>query len=115
MYAQSPQRGPQQGTVKTDQNCKIEYLGCMDHLEIYLYDSAYQAMNNSDITGRVEFFYPDRTSSTAPLTHYGKEGYTAKLPVKPFVDCLVKLEIRNIILSARFNNECVSTSTTDKK
>jgi hypothetical protein len=114
MQAQGIQRGPQQGTVKTDKKCKIEYLGCMDHLEIYLYDSAYQAMNNSDITGRVQFFYVDKTASSSPLIHYGKEGYTAKLPPKTFVDCLVTLEIRKIVLSARFNNECVNTAV-DKK
>lgn len=104
--AQVPQRGPQQGTVKTDKNCKIEYLGCVDHLELYLYDSTFQALNNSDIKGDVQFFYSDRTSSKAPLIHYGKEGYTAKLPPKSFVDCIVTFEIRNIILSARFKNEC---------
>jgi len=104
--AQNLQRGPQQGVVKTDKNCKIEYLGCMDHLEIYLYDSSFIAMNNSDITGWVEFFYKDKKSTTAPLVKYGKEGYTAKLPLKPFEECLVKLEIRKTILSARFVNEC---------
>ncbi len=109
--AQNNQKGPQQGVVKTDKNCKIEFLGCMDHLEIYLYDSSFQAMNNSDITGQVQFYHNDKTITTAPLVPYGKEGFTAKLPVKAYKECLVRLEIRKTILSAKFVNECVIAQT----
>ena len=49
--------GPHGGRLKTVGNYKLELFGCDDHIEVYLFDSDTNAINNKDISGTVEFFF----------------------------------------------------------
>jgi hypothetical protein len=108
MQARQNGFGPHGGRLKTVGNYKIELFGCGNYLEIYLFDSDTDAINNNDITGNIEFFYANQTTLSSPLVRYGMDGFTAKIPVNAFSYSKPSFEDKGIfIVTEKFDNECI--------
>jgi hypothetical protein len=106
LRAQELPRGPNQGTLKKAGDYYIEMLGCMDHMEIYVYDRDQQSMSNVDLSGDVKFM-TGKKEITVLLTPYGREGFTAKLPPGVFDYSIIGIRAKNKRVEAQFGNECV--------
>lgn len=105
--AQQSGFGPHGGRLKTVGNYKIELFGCDDHIEVYLFDRDTNAISNNNITGTVEFFYSGQATLNSPLTHYGMDGFTAKIPANTFLYSKPSIELsEGVIVTAKFDNEC---------
>jgi hypothetical protein len=111
--AQPVERGPHQGQMKQAGHFKIELLGCMDHVEVYLLDKDGQAMSNYDIKGKVTFVSNTKNSKNIPLQPYGRDGFSAKIPQSDFFKYTVTIEILSSPITANFENECAHV--TDSK
>src|SRR6185312_2076501 len=83
--AQQNSFGPHGGRLKSVGNYKIELFGCDDHIEVYLFDRDTNAISNNNISGAVEFFYSGQATLSSQLTHYGMDGFTAKIPANTFL------------------------------
>ena len=106
--AQTDSTGPHGGRLKNAGIYKIELLGCDNYVELYLFDSDTEAINNTNISGEVAFYYSSQSSLYSHLTHYGMDGFTAKIPVNTFSFCKVSLNVNGaFILSEKFENECL--------
>jgi hypothetical protein len=106
--AQQNSFGPHGGRLKTIGKYKIELFGCNDHIEVYLFDSDTNAINNADIVGNVEFYYDGSATLTSLLAHYGMDGFTAKIPSNMFTYCKPVLDIdEKFIITEKFENECL--------
>lgn len=106
--AQSNGIGPHGGRLKTANNCKIEVAGCDNYLEIYLYDRDTNAINNTNITGNVIFYYNNTAELNVPMVKYGLEGFTAKIPINTFSYSKVIFDINSeFIINQKFENECL--------
>jgi hypothetical protein len=100
--------GPHGGRLKKVGKYKIELFGCDNYLEIYLYNADTNAINNNGIVGNIEFYYDGSATLISPITHYGMDGFTAKIPVKTFTYCKPALDINGeIIVTEKFENECL--------
>ncbi len=108
LKAQQSGFGPHGGRLKTVGSYKLELFGCDNYLEIYLFDNDTNAINNSGIKGNVEFYYSGSATLSAPLAHYGMDGFTAKIPVNTFMYCKPTLDIKGeFIVTEKFENECL--------
>ena len=108
LKAQQNGLGPHGGRLKTAGSYKIELLGCDNYLEIYLFDSDTNAINNNDIEGTVEFFYSAQATLVSPLVHYGMDGFTAKIPINTFLYSKPSLTVKGtFIVTEKFDNECI--------
>ncbi len=109
IYAQQKDIGPHGGRLKTTGNYRVELFGCENYLEVYVLDIDNDAINNANIKGSVEFFYPNQTTLSYPLVQYGMDGFTAKIPVTTFYQCRVSLNINSeFIITEKFDNECLN-------
>jgi len=104
--AQTGKRGPHNGPVAVAGDYRIETIGCDEYLEIYLYDKFMGPLLNYGITGDVKFFKNDNAGIGAPIVLYGNDGFTAKFPEYYFSYYKVTVNIKDLTISARFNNEC---------
>ena len=100
--------GPHGGRLKTVGNYKLELFGCDDHIEVYLFDSDTNAINNKDISGTVEFFFNGSATLVSPLVKYGMDGFTAKIPGNTFIYSKPSFDINGtFIVTEKFDNECL--------
>jgi hypothetical protein len=111
LHAQQAGLGPHGGRLKPAGNYKIELFGCENYLEVYVFDRDTEAVNNSNISGSVEFFYKEQAILSYPLVRYGMDGFTAKIPLTAFFQCRVSLNIDSeFIVTEIFDNECMNTN-----
>jgi len=99
-------RGPHTGRIESYANYRIEVLGCNDYLEVYFYDKKLQPIHNYEITGDVKFYFAGEVFSSVPLTRYGADGFTARIPSPDFYYCRVTASIGGQPISAKFMNVC---------
>ena len=100
--------GPHGGRLKSIDNCKIELFGCDDHIEVYLFDRDTNAISNNNVTGAVEFFYSGQATLSCPLTRYGMDGFTAKIPANTFLYSKPMFNLDGgAIVTTKFENECL--------
>lgn len=112
--AQQSGIGPHGGRLKPVGNYKIELFGCDDHIEVYLFDRDTNAISNNNITGAVEFFFSGQATLSSPLTHYGMDGFTAKIPSNTFLYSKPTFNMDGeTIITQKFENECLISA--DKK
>lgn len=108
LMAQQNGLGPHGGRLKSAGMYKIEIFGCDNYLEVYLFDVDTNAINNSNISGMVEFFYSGQAALISPLIRYGMDGFTAKIPVNTFLYCKPSFNINGeFIVTEKFENECL--------
>src|ERR1700751_4441603 len=81
------------GRLKTTGDYKIELFGCDNYVEVYVFDRDTNAISNNNITGTVEFFYNGQATLSCPLSRYGMDGFTAKIPVNTFLYSRLSLNI----------------------
>ncbi len=106
--AQQNGLGPHGGRLKTVGSYKIELFGCDDHIEVYLFDSDTNAINNKDISGTVEFFFNGSATLVSPLVYYGMDGFTAKITGNTFIYSKPSLDINGtFMVTEKFENECL--------
>jgi hypothetical protein len=98
--------GPHRGRLKKSGNYQIELVGCANYLEVYLFDTDTQVIDNSSIIGNIIFIYDSKSSLSKPLVHYGLDGFTAQMPTNTFLYCKPSFNINGIIITAKFENEC---------
>ena len=107
LKAQQNGIGPHGGRLKTTGNYKTELFGCDNYIEVYVFDRDTNAISNNDISGTVEFFYSGQATLSCPLTHYGIDGFTAKIPINTFLYSKLSLNINGgFIITEKFENEC---------
>ena len=103
--------GPHGGRLKTVDAYKIEVSGCDNYVEIYLFDSDTNAINNDHISGQVEFVYANEAVLISPLIHYGMDGFTAKIPKDTFLYSKPSLTVNGtFIVTEKFENECLMSA-----
>jgi hypothetical protein len=100
--------GPHKGRVYSYTNYRIEAVGCNEFLEIYIYNKDMQPLNNFGATGDVKFYYQNQTYTSSPLTPFGSDGFTAKIPSTDFSYARLTLTIDGQPITAKFGNECVA-------
>jgi hypothetical protein len=110
LSAQQLSRGPHQGVVKEAGLYKIEMLGCVDHIEVYLLDKDGQSISNYQIAGHVRFYFNNKTSQNSPLMPYGQDGFSAKIPQSEFFNCIITIDILSKSVSATFESECAKVT-----
>jgi|GEM_PF-1288970 hypothetical protein len=108
IQAQTLPLGPHQGRTVATGGYVIEMLGCMDHLEVYVYEKDMQFISNVRLSGEAQFYGWQKTIFT-PLVPYGRDGFTAKLPTYNFASCKIGINIKDIRINAEFTNECTIT------
>lgn len=107
--AQQSTLGPHGGRLKTAGNYKIELFGCDNYLEIYLFDRDSNTINNTGITGTIEFYYTGEATLSSTLVHYGMDGFTAKIPNNTFLYSKPSFNINGqFVLTEKFENECLN-------
>ncbi|HXD93354.1 MAG TPA: hypothetical protein VNX01_09080 [Bacteroidia bacterium] len=106
LNAQQDGYGPHKGRLKKSGNYQIELVGCINYLEVYLFDTDTQVIDNSSIIGNIVFIYDSKSSLSKPLVHYGLDGFTAQMPTNTFQYCKPSFNINGIIITAKFENEC---------
>lgn len=106
--AQQKGFGPHGGRLKTVGSYKLELFGCDDHIEVYLFDSDTNAINNKSISGTVEFFFNGSATLVSPLVKYGMDGFTAKIPGNTFIYSKPSFDVNgSFIVTQKFENECL--------
>lgn len=101
--------GPHKGRMQTYLKYHIELVGCNDYIEVYFYDHAMNLLNNKyGISGDVKYYLADQTFSEVPLTAYGADGFTARMPTPDYVYCRVSAIVTGQPVTAKFNNECTA-------
>lgn len=99
--------GPHKGRVYAYMNYRVEVLGCNEFIEVYIYNKDMQALNNFGATGDVKFYYQNQTYVSAPLTAFGSDGFTARIPSTDFSYARLTLMIDGQPVSVKFGNECI--------
>lgn len=108
LHAQDNNLGPHGGRLKMVGDYKIELFGCDNYVEVYLFDRDTNAINNKDIIGSVSFYYKGDASLNSPLTRYGMDGFTARIPNNTFLYCKPSFDLnREFIITEKFENECL--------
>lgn len=100
--------GPHNGRVYSYTNYRIEAVGCNEFLEIYIYNKFMEPLNNFGAGGDIKFYYQNQTFISSPLTPYGSDGFTAKIPSNDFSYARLTLTIDGQPVTAKFGNECVA-------
>jgi hypothetical protein len=103
--AQQNPLGPHRGTAVLSGKYYIEMLGCLDHLEVYVFDKQWESLSNVGLTGDVEFFGGAKTE-LATLVCYGRDGFIARLPEGNFESFSVAVNLTEGRIKAEFMNEC---------
>ena len=111
LKAQQKGFGPHGGRLKTVGGYKIELLGCDNYLEVYLFDKDTNAIDSKNINGNVEFFYTAQATLSSPLVQYGMDGFTAKISVNTFLYSQPSLNINGVIVTEKFENECLMNAS----
>ncbi len=106
IQAQDTLRGPHKGVVAIAGDYRIESMGCNEYLEIYLYDKFMEPMLNSQMMGDVKYYKQNEVSTTAKLTAYANDGFTAKFPEYSFTEYKVTIVVQGVPYSAKFKNTC---------
>ena len=105
LQGQDTLRGPHGGAIKSSGNYRVELLECNEYFEAYLFTKDMDGMSNYGITGDIKYFYSNGTSKSSPLTFYGNDGFTAKVPDGGFIYCRVTMDILGTPISIKFENQ----------
>jgi hypothetical protein len=102
-------RGPHEGRMQQSGDYVLEMLGCMDHLEVYLYDKNMKYISNVGLTGNVAF-HGSKTDLTSNLASYGRDGFSAKIPSDTYAYCVITVSVNDKQVSASFTSECLKVN-----
>ncbi len=108
IFAQAKKNSPQSnhgGVIQKAGDYHIEMVKAVDKFGFYLFDANMKALSNKDISGKVVFQYPDKTSSSSTLMANGDDGFTAKNDnEKKFTSCVVSLKVKGKTVSSTFSS-----------
>lgn len=102
--AQNTSTAPHGGQLKTSGYYRVEVVDCSGYLEVYLYELNMRPVSNYNMTGKVDFHYPDNTCVTSPLFPYGVDSFTAEPEHQLYKSCEVFIQGRSFSVQAKFED-----------
>ncbi|MEI8137726.1 MAG: hypothetical protein WCH21_10420 [Bacteroidota bacterium] len=107
--------GPHGGTMKSEQNYKIEMLPSYKQILVYLYDKDVKPIANKGINGEVLFFYGEDVSLNMKLKACEDDGFIAEVAAPNYFYCVVKFNINGKTITTKFENQLELVEKEEKK
>lgn len=100
--------GDQQFTKKKAGDYLLEVKGCYNYIDISVFSQDGQSIQDPDLWGSAEYFYPDGSYLAVNLERPAPgHNLKARIPYPGFYSFKITLQVKNQKIYACFDNECL--------